>query len=91
MNAWANSGNFAKANDLYLELLEQHQLDERCSPPDDWTYRALWKSIVKSRHMTVEEKLSNLQTLVQSITEAGFKLNKNMKTDLERFTNQCKK
>lgn len=85
MNAWANNGNFEKANELYLELLEQHRLDASLSPPDEWTYRALWKTIVKTNQMGAEEKLRRFQTVVQSMADVGLEPNKNMKTDLERF------
>jgi pentatricopeptide repeat protein len=88
MNAWANNGNFAKANELYLELLEQHILDASISPPDEWTYRALWKSIVKTNQMGAEEKLNQFQMVVQSMADVGLEPNKNMNTDLERFRHQ---
>ena len=90
MNAWANNGNFGKANKLYQELLEQHRLDASRSPPDDWTYRALWKSIVKTNQMGGEEKILRLQNVVQSMVDVGLKPNKNMKADLERFIHQKK-
>jgi pentatricopeptide repeat protein len=90
MNAWANNGNFEKANDLYRELLEQHQTDPNLSPPDEYTYRALWKSIVKDNQMGREEKLNRLETVVQTMTDVGLKPNKNMDTDLERFRSQKK-
>jgi pentatricopeptide repeat protein len=85
MNAWANNGNFEKANELYLELLEQHRLDASLSPPDEWTYRALWKSIVKSHQMGAEEKLRHFQTVVQSMADVGLEPSKDMKAVLERF------
>lgn len=91
MNAWANNGNFEKANEWYEELLQQHQLDASRPSPDDWTYRALWKSIVKANQMEVEEKIFRLKNLVQSMAKVGLKPNKNMKADLERFTQRQKR
>lgn len=90
MNAWANNGNFDRANDLYHELLEQHRLDARRSPPDDWTYRALWKAIIKSNKMEGEEKLRRMQDVMGLMADAGLKPNKNMKADLERFKSKEK-
>ena len=88
INAWANDGNFAKANELYLELLEQHQLDSSYSPPDGWTYRALWKSIVKTSNMGAAEKLQRMQKIIVTMADAGLKPDKNMNIDLERFQNR---
>ena len=90
MNAWANNGNFDKANDLYHELLEQHALDASRSPPDDWTYRALWKAIIKTNEMGAKEKLRRMQEVMRSMTDAGLNPNKNMKADLERFISKEK-
>ena len=88
MNGWANHGDFEKANEWYQELLEKHRLDARRSPPDDWTYRALWKSIVKTNQMGMEEKIFRLKNVVKTMTDVGLKPNKNMKADLERFIHQ---
>ena len=90
MNAWANNGNFDKANDLYHELLEQHALDASRSPPDDWTYRALWKAIIKTNEMGAKEKLRRMQEVMRSMTDAGLNPNKNLKADLERFISKEK-
>jgi len=88
MNAWANTGNLSKTNDLYTELLEKCRSDSGLAPPDEWTYRALWKSIVKTNEIGAGEKLDRLRVLIQTMADRDIQPNGNMEKDLERIQHQ---
>ena len=85
INAWANNGNLARASDLFDEFLANCVSDRNLSPPDEWTYRALWKAIVKTDQIGGKEKLHRLLAVMESMKDVGIQLNKNMKADLRRF------
>eukprot|EP00536_Pseudo-nitzschia_multiseries_P018397 jgi/Psemu1/228791/e_gw1.2476.3.1 len=88
INAWANQGNFSKANDLYRELLEKSKVNTSLAPPDEWTYRALWKAIIKSNQIGPQEKLNRMQKLMQLMTDSGLDLSNHMQDDIERIRQQ---
>jgi hypothetical protein len=57
MNAWANEGNWMKAQSLFTELQElAHRTNDSNLVPDAFTYRTLIKAINLSKDMTEEDK-----------------------------------
>jgi len=85
MNAWANEGNLTRTNDLYTEFLEKSKVDTNLAPPDEWTYRALWKVIIKTNQIGVEEKLYRLEMVMQSMADSGHQPSNKMEADLEEI------
>ncbi|VEU34754.1 unnamed protein product [Pseudo-nitzschia multistriata] len=83
INAWANEGNAARANNLYEEFLERSKSEAGLAPPDEWTYRALWKATIKTSQVPSEEKLHQLKSLMRSMADSGFRPSDKMETDLQ--------
>jgi pentatricopeptide repeat protein len=84
MNAWANHGNLSRVNELYTELVEKSRLD-RSLNPDEWTYRAVWKAILKTNQVGMEERHQRLQMVLQSMNDIGIQPTTKMKLDLQQL------
>ena len=68
MNAWANRGDFDRVNHLFDELVEISQYDNR-QKPDDYSYRAVLKSIQLSKSLSEEEKALRKENFLRSISD----------------------
>jgi pentatricopeptide repeat protein len=84
MNAWANQGNLSRVNELYTELVEKSRLDRNLNP-DEWTYRAVWKAILKTNQVGMEERHQHLQMVLQSMNNIGIQPTTKMKLDLQQL------
>ena len=68
MNAWANRGDFNRVSHLFDELVEISHYDYR-QKPDDYTYRAVLKSIHLSKSLSEEEKAARKDNFLRSISD----------------------